>query len=69
MASVCGMLTRCELSAADRFISYLPLSHVLERSVMHSVIMIGAETGFFAGDVKTLVDDIQAILSCCDSFC
>jgi long-chain acyl-CoA synthetase len=53
MSSVCGMLTRCELHASDRFISYLPLSHVLERSVMHAVIMLGAETGFYAGDVKT----------------
>ena len=28
---------------------------------MHSVIMIGAETGFYAGDVKSLVDDIQEL--------
>ncbi len=61
VASVCGMLIRCELSDADRLISYLPLSHVLERSVLHTVVMIGAETGFYSGDVKTLVDDIQEL--------
>ena len=61
MSSMCGMLTRCTLNSTDRFISYLPLSHVLERSVMHAIITIGAETGFYTGDVKTLVDDIQEL--------
>jgi long-chain acyl-CoA synthetase len=61
MASVCGMMARCALTGADRLISYLPLSHVLERSVMHAVIMIGGESGFFSGDIKMLVDDIQEL--------
>lgn len=61
MSSVCGMLSRFPLFPGDRFISYLPLSHVLERSVMHAIITFGGESGFYSGDVKNLVDDIQEL--------
>lgn len=45
----------------DVHISYLPLAHMFER--MCQVIMFhhGARVGFFRGDVKLLLDDIQTL--------
>ena len=37
--------------------SYLPLSHIFERLVLHSVIYSGGEICFFGGDVLKLKDD------------
>lgn len=45
----------------DVHISYLPLAHMMERIVQLLVYTLGARVGFFRGDVKELVDDIQTL--------
>jgi len=40
-----------KVSDKDIYISYLPLAHSLEWTVVHVVIMHGAQIGFFGGDV------------------
>eukprot|EP01114_Cavostelium_apophysatum_P021160 TRINITY_DN72_c0_g1_i3.p1 TRINITY_DN72_c0_g1~~TRINITY_DN72_c0_g1_i3.p1 ORF type:complete len:1130 (-),score=527.02 TRINITY_DN72_c0_g1_i3:24-3413(-) len=45
----------------DRFLSYLPLAHIFERACIGSMIHGGAAVGFFSGDTRTLVDDIQLL--------
>lgn len=45
----------------DCHMSYLPLAHMMERSVHVMVFMNGAKLGFFQGDVKKLVGDIQEL--------
>eukprot|EP00742_Colponemidia_sp_Colp-10_P013189 GILJ01014887.1.p1 GENE.GILJ01014887.1~~GILJ01014887.1.p1 ORF type:complete len:655 (-),score=112.62 GILJ01014887.1:81-2045(-) len=47
---------------SDVHLSYLPLAHVLERMVHVALIQEGARIGFLqSGNVKTLMDDIQAL--------
>ncbi|TWW58678.1 Long-chain-fatty-acid--CoA ligase 1 [Takifugu flavidus] len=51
----------CMLCVHDVHISYLPLAHMLER-VIHGVILIhGARIGFFQGDIRLLMDDLQTL--------
>jgi long-chain acyl-CoA synthetase len=45
----------------DTHISYLPLAHMLERVVHCMMFMCGGSIGFFGGDIKLLVNDIQAL--------
>ncbi|KAI6235242.1 Arachidonate--CoA ligase [Aphelenchoides besseyi] len=42
-------------------ISYLPLSHMFEQVVHWSVLSLGGSIGYFSGDVRTLMDDMQAL--------
>lgn len=49
------------ISASDRHISYLPLAHMFERDVQMLLIMNGGQIGFSSGDVRLLVEDMQAI--------
>ena len=42
-------------------ISYLPLAHMMERVVQAELMLNGARIGFFRGDVKTLLNDIQEL--------
>ncbi|XP_046854706.1 long-chain-fatty-acid--CoA ligase 5-like isoform X2 [Xenia sp. Carnegie-2017] len=42
-------------------ISYLPLPHMYERLVMMIICCAGGRGGFFRGDVKLLLDDIQLL--------
>eukprot|EP01006_Ploeotia_vitrea_P032580 TRINITY_DN64771_c0_g1_i1.p2 TRINITY_DN64771_c0_g1~~TRINITY_DN64771_c0_g1_i1.p2 ORF type:complete len:715 (-),score=457.20 TRINITY_DN64771_c0_g1_i1:79-2223(-) len=42
-------------------ISYLPLAHIFETIVQVSLFAHGGAIGFFAGNVKTLVDDIKTL--------
>ena len=39
-------------------ISYLPMAHILERTVVITLIYSNARAGIFSGDIKTLKDDI-----------
>merc|ERR1711871_194665 len=43
----------------DRHISYLPLAHMFERTVISGVLHRGAEIAFYSGNVKYLMDDIM----------
>eukprot|EP01130_Rhizamoeba_saxonica_P008300 TRINITY_DN335_c0_g1_i1.p1 TRINITY_DN335_c0_g1~~TRINITY_DN335_c0_g1_i1.p1 ORF type:complete len:790 (-),score=224.46 TRINITY_DN335_c0_g1_i1:696-3065(-) len=44
----------------DRYLSYLPLAHILERIVMTAMIGNGCTIGFYRGDPKLLIEDIGA---------
>ena len=45
----------------DVYISYLPLAHMLERICHVMVLQSGGRIGFYRGDIKLLIDDIQAL--------
>ncbi|XP_032825368.2 long-chain-fatty-acid--CoA ligase 1-like isoform X3 [Petromyzon marinus] len=46
---------------SDIAISYLPLAHMFERLVQATLFCHGASIGFFQGDVRLLLDDMQAL--------
>ncbi|CAG11523.1 unnamed protein product [Tetraodon nigroviridis] len=51
----------CMLCVHDIHISYLPLAHMLER-VIHGVVLVhGGRVGFFQGDIRLLMDDLQTL--------
>ena len=45
----------------DVHISYLPLAHMMERITHGMILMNGGRIGFYRGDVKLLIEDIQAL--------
>lgn len=45
----------------DVLISYLPLAHIFERVVEHSILSHGAAIGYFRGDILGLVDDMKLL--------
>ncbi|KAI8613190.1 hypothetical protein BC830DRAFT_1170444 [Chytriomyces sp. MP71] len=45
----------------DVYISYLPLAHVFERSMINCLIHVGAAVGFFQGDTLKLMDDVSEL--------
>ena len=47
--------------AWDRYLSYLPLAHVLERLLQCSIMEVGGRVGFYQGSTVTLLDDIKAL--------
>ncbi|KZS19375.1 Long-chain-fatty-acid--CoA ligase 5 [Daphnia magna] len=48
-------------NSSDVMISFLPLAHMLER-ISHLVLYIGGGAiGFFGGDIRNLMDDMQAL--------
>ncbi|XP_022099327.1 long-chain-fatty-acid--CoA ligase 1-like isoform X2 [Acanthaster planci] len=49
------------MSKDDIHLSYLPLAHQYERLVMYILLQRGARIGFFQGDIKKLLDDVQAL--------
>ncbi|XP_019619846.1 PREDICTED: long-chain-fatty-acid--CoA ligase 5-like [Branchiostoma belcheri] len=49
----------------DIYISYLPLAHVIERIMQLYLFTHGARIGFYRGDVKELMSDIQALQPTC----
>lgn len=51
----------CEFKLGDKFLSFLPLAHVYERCVCNIVIAFGNCIGVYSGDVKRLVEDINAL--------
>ena len=66
-ASACGKRVKCflqvfrEYNKHDVHISYLPLPHLYERLCQQVIFLYGGQIGFFRGDVKLLLDDIQAL--------
>jgi len=44
---------------SDRYLSYLPLAHILERAAEAAMISQGASIGFYQGDIRKLTDDIM----------
>eukprot|EP00826_Nyctotherus_ovalis_P001382 TRINITY_DN1020_c0_g1_i4.p1 TRINITY_DN1020_c0_g1~~TRINITY_DN1020_c0_g1_i4.p1 ORF type:complete len:525 (-),score=122.02 TRINITY_DN1020_c0_g1_i4:378-1952(-) len=47
------------IKSQDTLISYLPLAHVFERIMVHSIIMNGLREAFYHGVVSELRDDIM----------
>ncbi|KAJ5071160.1 long-chain-fatty-acid--coa ligase 5 [Anaeramoeba ignava] len=45
----------------ESYYSYLPLSHVFERSLINSMIALGSRVGFFSGDNTRLLDELQLV--------
>ena len=54
---VCGF----KMTKDDCVISYLPLCHMYGRGVEYSMMYEGASIGYFRGDIKELINDIQAL--------
>eukprot|EP01125_Pyxidicula_operculata_P000757 TRINITY_DN1068_c5_g1_i1.p1 TRINITY_DN1068_c5_g1~~TRINITY_DN1068_c5_g1_i1.p1 ORF type:complete len:656 (-),score=167.42 TRINITY_DN1068_c5_g1_i1:1428-3395(-) len=50
-----------EVYTTDVHLSYLPLSHVLERLLCHGLIFRGASIGFYRSDVTGLLDDMRIL--------
>jgi long-chain acyl-CoA synthetase len=60
MATLRSLTSLIELRSSDRFLSFLPLSHITERSVSHfGQIASGGET-WFARSLGTVPDDLRA---------
>ena len=60
MATMRSLTSLIELRSDDRYLSFLPLSHITERSISNfGQIVTGAET-WFARSVATLAEDLQA---------
>jgi long-chain acyl-CoA synthetase len=60
MATMRSLTSLLEIRPSDRFLSFLPLSHITERSISNfGQIAAGAET-WFARSLATLADDLQA---------
>ncbi|GLE02611.1 hypothetical protein PINS_up011452 [Pythium insidiosum] len=53
--------TYSKLNKDDVHLSYLPLAHVLERTVQNIVIGEGGSVGFFQGEVSQLLSDLAAL--------
>ncbi|KAJ0400297.1 hypothetical protein ATCC90586_004254 [Pythium insidiosum] len=53
--------TYSKLNKDDVHLSYLPLAHVLERTVQNIVIGEGGSVGFFQGEVSKLLSDLAAL--------
>jgi long-chain acyl-CoA synthetase len=50
-----------DLDTDDVHISYLPLAHIFETVVQAACFMWGSGVGFFAGNVRTLMEDIKIL--------
>jgi long-chain acyl-CoA synthetase len=65
IANISGMHAQLEedfeLGPSDVHLSYLPLAHMLERCTQAILFMNGSKIGFFSGDIKCLVEDIQIL--------
>jgi long-chain acyl-CoA synthetase len=60
MATMRSLTSLIEIGPGDRFLSFLPLSHITERSISHfGQIVSGAET-WFARSFATVAEDLQA---------
>lgn len=47
-----------DIYETDRYLSYLPLAHILERLVSIVFLMSGTAIGYFGGDILKLKDDL-----------
>lgn len=49
-----------QLSENDLYLSYLPLAHIFGRVVEEAMLYHGAAIAYWQGDVKLLLDDVDA---------
>lgn len=47
------------VSACDRFMSYLPLAHITERSVIEGTVLCAGAQVFFVESLETFIDDVK----------
>ena len=50
-----------QITSEDCHISYLPLAHVYERNIIYLALYCGAKIGFYSGDIKRIMRDIQLL--------
>jgi long-chain acyl-CoA synthetase len=55
------ILTGVDLRSDDVHMSYLPLAHMFERAIQEALVLFGASSGFFQGDILKLFDDINCL--------
>jgi long-chain acyl-CoA synthetase len=48
-------------STKDSHLSFLPLSHMFERVVFHTLSHYGCRIGFYQGDINVLLDDLATL--------
>ncbi|KAJ5069649.1 long-chain-fatty-acid--coa ligase 5 [Anaeramoeba ignava] len=56
-----GMTAQYDVIEDDIFFSYLPLAHILERSLHGYFSSEGMGIGFYSGDIRNIMSDIQAL--------
>lgn len=61
VAAVAMQLGEHKPGPKDVMISFLPLAHMLERCCEVALIMEGGSIGFYQGDIRLLMDDMQAL--------
>lgn len=54
-------LTPIRLKNTDVHLSYLPLAHILERIVVHSLAQYGGSIGFYQGDILKVKEDLASL--------
>jgi long-chain acyl-CoA synthetase len=58
--TVASVMSVVELNGGDRFLSFLPLSHIAERAVSHFGQIAGGGETWFARGTATVAEDLQA---------
>eukprot|EP00644_Phytophthora_capsici_P015397 jgi/Phyca11/113662/e_gw1.24.259.1 len=61
MAAATCALEFTLIQPTDVHLSYLPLAHCFERVIQTTCIFNGASVGYYSGDVKQLMDDLQEL--------
>ena len=61
VAAVNAAVVEFHFDPTDRYPSYLPLAHVMERIISMVMMSMGVAIGFFAGNVMKLKDDLVAL--------
>lgn len=54
-----GLIALLDVRATDRYLSYLPLAHVMERWLGECIPLVTGTHVFFAESVETFVDDLK----------
>lgn len=47
--------------STDRYMSYMPLAHIMERTLLQVCLHFGIQIGFYAGDIRSLIEDIAKL--------
>jgi long-chain acyl-CoA synthetase len=61
VSSAAALIKAVPVFRSDYHISYLPLAHIFENTVLLAGVSVGAKIGFYAGDVKKLVEDVMVL--------
>lgn len=63
MASLVYIIEKCglDISDSDVHMSYLPLAHMYERLAQLMMFTYGGKVGFFGGNTRKILDDLQAL--------